>query len=58
MILNALLLIVPYGTHSGHSSFGFCLCVFREGDENKPREEGTSDVGSLALGLQLHSPSQ
>ena len=50
LILNGLLLIVPYGIHSGHSSFGFCLCVFREGDENKPREEGTSDVGKPSSG--------
>lgn len=49
MILNALLLIALYVTHSGQSSFGFCVRVFREGDKNEPTEEGTSDVGSLAL---------
>lgn len=50
MVLNALLLIAPYVTHLGHGSFGFCLCVFREGNGKKPTEEGTSDVGSPALG--------
>lgn len=55
LVLNALLLIAPYVTHLGHGSFGFSLCVFREGNGNKPTEEATSGVGSPARGASSHT---
>lgn len=42
MVPNALSLIAPYVTHLGHSNFGFCLCVLREGNGKKPTEEETT----------------
>ena len=57
LVPNALLLIAPYVTHSGHGNFGFCLCVFREGNGKKPTEEETRDEGSPVLdacGCSLH----
>ena len=50
LVPNAFSLIAPYVTHLGHGNFGFCLCVFREGNGKKPVEEESRDEESPVLG--------
>lgn len=54
---NALFLIVPDVTHWGNSSLGFCLCVFREGNDNDQTELGTTDAGRPGPCVSSRTPT-